>query len=313
MGLPATVVKLLNSSCTSNTWKHYSSMIKLYILFCKNRNESPEDISIARTLVFLTELFEKGYSYSSINTARSALSTVFAPLCGISLGDNPLIARLFKGIAKQRPPKPRYSSTWDVNLVLNLFNNWNDNDNLSLEHLSYKLVALLALSTAQRVQTLSLIKLSNVVKSAESVRIFIPDQLKTSRPGHVQPCLTFPVFNENFKLCVSSCLRSYILRTSCLRDTDSLFISFVKPHKAVTSQTLSRWLVNTLKLSGIDTVVFKGHSFRHSSTSKAFSCGVKIDSIFQSAGWSSGSSTFAKWYKRPVNNQFEFVNNVLNV
>ena len=57
------------------------------------------------------------------------------------------------------------------------------------------------------------------------------------------------------------------------------------PHKAVSVQTISRWLKQCLELAGIDTAVYKGHSFRHASTSKAKSVGVSIDDIFLTGGW----------------------------
>jgi hypothetical protein len=70
--------------------------------------------------------------------------------------------------------------------------------------------------------------------------------------------------------------------------------------------------VNVLEMAKVDISYFKGHSFRHASTSKAFSSGVKIDSIFRSAGWSSGSTAFAKFYNRPViNDEINFVDAVL--
>ena len=68
---------------------------------------------------FLTDCFHEGRGYSTINTYRSALSTM---LCAMnddrdSLGSHALIARLFKEVYILRPPTPRYSSTWDVSKV----------------------------------------------------------------------------------------------------------------------------------------------------------------------------------------------------
>jgi hypothetical protein len=50
---------------------------------------------------------------------------------------------------------PRYTATWDVNLVLNSY------EIFSLKYLTYKLVTLLALCTGQRCQTLSVLELNN--------------------------------------------------------------------------------------------------------------------------------------------------------
>ena len=49
----------------------------------------------------------------------------------------------------------------------------------------------------------------------------------------------------------------------------SLLISFVKPHKPVTRDTIARWICTVLKNYGIDTTVYKAHSTRAAATSVA--------------------------------------------
>ena len=41
-----------------------------------------------------------------------------------------------KGVFNKRPPKPRYSGTWEVSLVTGLFEKWPVNSNLDLKRLS---------------------------------------------------------------------------------------------------------------------------------------------------------------------------------
>ena len=49
----------------------------------------------------------------------------------------------------------------------------------------------------------------------------------------------------------------YLKRTQGSRgDEDKLFISFQKPHKAVSRDTISRWVKQVLEAAGIDTKVF---------------------------------------------------------
>ena len=60
---------------------------------------------------FLAELFEKGYSYSSLNSYRSAISSVHEHIDGMVIGQHPIVTRVLKGAYNSRPPKPRYSST----------------------------------------------------------------------------------------------------------------------------------------------------------------------------------------------------------
>ena len=73
---------------------------------------------------------------------------------GNKLGKNAAISRFFKGVAVQKPQRPRYSSTWDPEPVLNHFSRLYPNESLPLDRLTKKLIILLTLITAQRVQTL---------------------------------------------------------------------------------------------------------------------------------------------------------------
>lgn len=81
-----------------------------------------------------------------------------------SVSSNLEIRRFFKKIAKENTLKPRYLSTWESTIFLNYLEFPPTKENLSLESITKKLVTLLALVTAQRVQTLSKIKISNIKK-----------------------------------------------------------------------------------------------------------------------------------------------------
>ena len=140
----------------------------------------------------------------------------------------------------------------------------------------------------------------------------MPALIKTSKLGFCQPCISIPNDNADGKLCVLSVLIEYLDRTKNVRPSEQLFLSTISLHHAVCTQTISRWLLNVLKRAAVDTSIFKGHSFRHSSTSKAFSMGVSVDDIFKNAGWSTGSIIFAKFYNRPLVNEMEFANAVLS-
>ena len=62
-------------------------------------------------------------------------------------------------------------------MVLQFLKNWN-NEDISLENLTYKLSMLLALATGQRVQTIALIELNNII-SERSVEIKISGRIKS--------------------------------------------------------------------------------------------------------------------------------------
>ena len=69
---------------------------------------------------FLAELFEQGLGYSTLNTARSALSQVLPPEAGVSFRDLSLIRQFMKPVFQEKPALLRYTVTWDPALLLNV-------------------------------------------------------------------------------------------------------------------------------------------------------------------------------------------------
>ena len=143
--------------------------------------------------------------------------------------------------------------------------------------------------------------------------IKIPELIKTSAAGKDQPLLQLPKFVEKPNLCVVDSISKYIEMTKNIRNNiDYLFISLRSPYKAIGPDSISRWLKKTLKLSGIDTDIFTGHSTRHAAGSKADKRDIDIDTIRSTVGWSQRSQCFAKFYKRPIlTDGFEFARNVI--
>ena len=84
----------------------------------------------------LLQLYKEGLSYSTLNTARSALSTV---LYIEDFGSNPVVTRFMKGIFELRKPTPRYTTIWDVSVVLNNLSDFYPNESLNLKDLTHKL------------------------------------------------------------------------------------------------------------------------------------------------------------------------------
>ena len=75
---------------------------------------------------------------------------------------------------------------------------------MNLETMPKKLATLLALATAQRLQTLASIRLPNIKFQGESVKIYIPARLKTFKVGREQPMLHLPFLWEQPTLNLSA-------------------------------------------------------------------------------------------------------------
>ncbi|CAK1602664.1 unnamed protein product [Parnassius mnemosyne] len=296
-------ISIIISSLSKNTLKQYDSSLRQWWNFCQNNIKDPYKKDIPSILSFLTEKFESGSAYSTINSVRSALSLLF----NCDLGNHKDIKRFFDGLYKIRPNKPKYEETWDPAQVLEYLANFYPNINLSLEVLTKKLVMLLMLVTAQRLQTMVLIKIENIKIESSGVKIRIPDLIKTSRKNKFQPLLHIPFFTDNVCICPAQTLIDYLQRTIELRlSVQNLFINFKKPHNSASTHTLARWIKDILSKSGIDTSLFTAHSTRHASTSLANRSGINIDHIRKTAGWTNRSSTFAKFYNKPIIDQNNF-------
>lgn len=297
--VPPSAINVMLASISPSSLKQYNVYLRRWFNYCNDNNGDLYNASIPQIIYFLNILYEEGAQYGTLNSCRSAL----ALLMGNNLGEDDRVKRYFKGIFRLRPPLPKYEITWDTSIVINYLSQFYPNETLSFENLSKKLITLIALLTAHRVQTLSKINIKNIEMFPSKATIKIPDFLKTTRQGCLQPILVLPFFEERPEICPGKTLRTYLEKSSPLRnDVDSLFISLRKPYHPVGSQTLSRWIKDTLCNSGIDVNMFTAHSTRHAATSAALHLGVSLDQIRRTAGWSGSSSTFYRFYNRTISN-----------
>ncbi|KAK6175967.1 hypothetical protein SNE40_014339 [Patella caerulea] len=104
--------------------------------------------------------------------------------------------------------------------------------------------------------------------------------LKTSRSGHPVKELKMCVYPMDNRLCIYVALKEYLKRTSSIRgDVDKLFVSYVKPHREVSRETIARWIRVVLDRSGVDIRKFTAHSVRAAAVSKDKINNVSIDDI----------------------------------
>ena len=297
------------SSIANSTIRQYACSLKLWWSYCNSHCLDPFDVQLQPLIQFLQSRYAAGASYASLNSDRSAVSI----LCANNIGSDPEISRFFQGIYKLRPPKPKYDSTWDPQQVLDYLKTLYPLENLNLEQLTLKLVGLLALVTAHRVQTFASILLSDIKLNSNGAEIFISSRIKTSGPRRVQPVLNVPFFTDCPELCAGSTLQHYMQRTAAVRTTATrLLISYTKPHSDVTAQTVSRWIKKVLGNSGVDISMYSSHSTRHSATSASLRAGMNVETIRKAAGWTKNSEIFAKFYNQPLVDKHAFANSVVN-
>lgn len=275
--------------------KQYSASLKRWWEFCQNLGQDPFDARTDFVLGFLSGWFKEGAAYGTLNSARAAISLILAK----PLSDEPVISRFFKGVFRLKPALPKYSKTWNSEIVLKEAAKMEPLDTLSITKITEKLVILLAMGTGHRVQTFSLINIDHINIDSSGVEINIVDLIKTSRPGSAQPNFFIPFFVNNPSVCLARVLSRYIKVTESLRGSEKkLILTINKPHRAATAQTICRWLKGIL--ARCDLSDFSAHSTRHAATSTAFKKGINLNIIKNTVGWSENSKVFAKFYNRPI-------------
>lgn len=239
-GIPEYTTSILLASWRKSTQKQYLCHQRKWMRFCNSRQIDPFHPSIIQVLEFLTSLFQAGMSYSSINAARSALSALLSCKQRTTIGTHPLVTRFLKGTFELRPPTPKYSHIWDASIVLNHLQMEYPLNGLSLKQTSQKLVMLIALTTAQRLQTLHLLDTKHLHISKDKAVFLINNHIKQSRPGSKPMQIELQPYQPDARLDVFYLLKQYLQQTVTLRGNETrLFISYKPPHKHVSKDTLA--------------------------------------------------------------------------
>ena len=296
-GISKEAQEILEASWRPSARKRYAGHLQQFTQYCHQRNVDPFQTTTKIGIEHLTNYFHTGVGYSSVNTVRSLLSTIIKTENEMPFREFPLVYRFLKGIFDLRPALPRYSTTWDVSVVLKYIKSLKDLKQCDLKSLSYRLAILLCITTGRRDQALFYMSIDLMMFEVDKVTIFVPELLKQSRPGDLDPMMLLRYPDQ--EICVVSHLEQHIEKTKDLRKDQNLLISFVKPHKRITTSTISWWCLTVLKNAGVDITVFGSHSTRSASTAHYKKKGLSMKERNKAAGRSS-SKTFAKHYNKPI-------------
>ena len=209
-GLSSRTANLILSSWHAGTNKRYSLVWQKFCDWYCSKQINPVQSSIVQVAEFLTQEFDTGKCYRTINSYRSALSSVLPPIDGKPVGQHPFIVRLLKGIFNEKPPLPRYTTTWNVDTVLTYLKTLHPVAGLSLKLLTLKLKALLALVTAQRAQTLVALDTTYMSITPNTITFVAAAMLKTSKPSKDPLQLIICRFSEDVSLCPYLTLQEYL-------------------------------------------------------------------------------------------------------
>ncbi|CAC5394889.1 unnamed protein product [Mytilus coruscus] len=168
------------------------------------------------------------------------LSSLLSPIDNIPIGQHPYIIRLLKGVFNSRPPKVKLVPEWDLHKILDMLQKspFEPLREAEIKFVTYKVIFLTAITTFRRCSDLQALRIGEGIVNVQS--------------------------RDNKKLDPKRAIAIYLKRTEKVRkDEGKLFLSLVKPFKPVSSQTIARWIVNTIKMAyGEDDFKVNAHSTR---------------------------------------------------
>ena len=130
--IPGEIVLTNNTECISTSG--YNFVVKDHMIPC-----IPLPV-----LLFLHSLFEKGLSYSALNTVHSAVSNIDINSSGdpdhTLVGKHFLVCRYLKGVFNKLKPMPKYNNIWSADIVLDYLSLYWPSDKITLKELTLKLV-----------------------------------------------------------------------------------------------------------------------------------------------------------------------------
>ena len=239
---------------------------------------------------------------------RSTISIYHDPVEGALVGKHSLVSEVMKGAFWDNPPMPKFTNTWDVNVVLSSLQEVGPNACLSQKLLALKLAMLLALVCWARGHELHAINPQAISWFDDKVVCHILGMTKTktiSKPKKDFEILKFPSSNN---LEPVQYLHTYLNLTASQRETnmqkDHLFLSFMPPHQVVKICSIARWLKLVMEEAGIDMSKFWAHSARSAADSCVPLPGLSAENIAKLGHWSN-VKTFYNFYKKEVQSSSE--------
>lgn len=305
--------ELLAASWRKGTKRDYNSKFKQFNSWCSERNVDSYSATLKDCADFLTFLFDKGLKYRTINGYRSMLSSILPAVEKCPIGQHPYIIRLLRGVFNERPPVKMLIPEWDLSIILGCLREkpFEPLKKAALKYLAWKTCFLIAITTFRRCSDIQSLQLGDTVNVYKRGITFVRTGLaKQDRANHDKSHIFVPAFPSDKLLDPKRCIYWYLKRTEQFRRVDEkdivkLFLATKKPHKPVSCQTLSSWIVKIIKYcykqkkKSLSNVRILGHSTRSVGPSWALFKGASIKSIMDSADWST-ENTFVKHYLKAV-------------
>ena len=116
--LPREITDVIADLWRTTTRSRYESVLRRWFVYVTSRKTDPCTPDVNTVLAFMHRMYINGCLYSGLCAARSALSGKVTIKGYPKLSEHPFISRYLKGIYNRHPRLPKYTSMWDISLVL---------------------------------------------------------------------------------------------------------------------------------------------------------------------------------------------------
>ena len=106
--------KLISDSRRESSISSYESAWRQWAGWCGKWKVDPIQCPLKSVLYYLSDLFENGLAYRTINVNKSAISAYHKLLHGLTTGQSSLACSLLSGVFNHRLPQPKYTFIWDI-------------------------------------------------------------------------------------------------------------------------------------------------------------------------------------------------------
>ena len=215
----------------------------------------PIQCPLKHILDYLAHLYENNFEYRSINNHRSAISAYHCEIDGFKTGQHPKVTALLKGVANERPPRPKHNMIWDVEQVLVTLREFPSYKVMSYKQMTLKVTTLLAITSISRRSKLKHLDVKFMEKQNGIYQFQFKNRVKHSRMGKIPPPVIFLPFPRDARVCPVVAIDNYLEMTKSWRthSTESqFFLCHRTPHKPASKATITRWVKESLTLSGIN-------------------------------------------------------------
>ncbi|XP_041429632.1 uncharacterized protein LOC121397238 [Xenopus laevis] len=316
-GFSDNVIRTMIAARKPVSSKTYHRVWRCYRDWCAQQKLSFTIFTVPRLLQFLQTGLDKGLSPGSLKSQVSALSILFQR----KIANLPDVRTFLQGAIHMAPPYREPIPPWDLNLVLRALQGppFEPLATIPLTWLTWKVVFLIAISSARRVSELSALSCQSpflIFHSDRAVLRTTPSFLpKVISEFHINQDITIPSFCPRPKspkevalhaLDPVRALKFYLDRTKDIRKSSSLFVLLSGAHKGspASKTTISRWIREAIRRAYVakgksPPMNLRAHSTRGISTSWAFRNRASAEQVCKAATWAS-LHAFTKFYKFEV-------------